>query len=254
MYALISDLHANLAALEAVLSDLDAHGVREVFCLGDVVGYGPDAVPCTDLVMSRAAWCVKGNHEEALIHGAYGFHLRAKEAIDFHRDQLRPGFFSGPHVRARWDWLAGLPVRMERGPDLFLHGSPRDPTQEYLLHHEVALGPSEKYEEVFASFERLLFVGHTHQPGLITSDYEARTPAQLEGVARLSDLRGRKAIVNVGSVGQPRDKDPRACYVLVDEDTIRWRRVAYDPTRTLRRVLESGRLHESLGERLLSGV
>ena len=254
MYALISDVHANLEALRAVLADIDALGVREVRCLGDVVGYGPDAVECTDLVMSRAAWCVKGNHEEALVHGAYGFHLRAKEAIDWHRDQLRPGFFSGPRVRARWDWLAGLPLRQEVGPDLFLHGSPRDPTQEYLLHHEVAIGPSEKYEEVFAGFERLLFVGHTHQPGVITSDYEARTSAELGDELRLSDLRGRKAIVNVGSVGQPRDKDPRACWVLVDEEAIRWRRVAYDPARTAQRVEASGRLHKSLGERLLTGV
>ena len=253
MYALISDIHANLEALQAVLADIDALGVREVRCLGDVVGYGPSPLECVDLVRRRASVTVRGNHEEALVLGALGFHQRAREAIEWHRDQLRPGCFSGPTVRARWEWLTGLPLRHEEGPDLLVHGSPRDPTQEYLLAPEVAFGPSEKYEEVFAGFERLLFVGHTHQPCLITSDYEARTPAELGDVVRRADLRGKKAIVNVGSVGQPRDKDPRACWLLVTEDELRWRRVAYDPERTLARVKAEARLHPSLGERLLSG-
>ena len=102
MYAVISDIHSNLAALTAVLADLDALGVRDVRCLGDVVGYGPDPLECVDLVLARAQVVVRGNHDEALVHGAYGFHLRAKEAIDWTRDQLKPGLLSGPAVRRRW--------------------------------------------------------------------------------------------------------------------------------------------------------
>jgi diadenosine tetraphosphatase ApaH/serine/threonine PP2A family protein phosphatase len=254
MYALISDIHSNIEALTAVFADIDALGIKDVRCLGDVVGYGPSPVECVDLVMSRVAFCVKGNHDEALIHGAYGFHMRAAQAIDWTRDQLQPGFFSGLGVRKRWDWLASLPVRHDEGPDLFIHGSPRDPTQEYLLAHEVSFGPSEKYEEVFASFERLVFVGHSHLPGVIRSDYETKTPAELGEALKISELAGKKAIVNVGSVGQPRDKDPRACYVVVDGDVIRWRRVAYDVARTNERVKETPRLDKSLGERLLAGT
>lgn len=254
MYAVISDIHSNLEALTAVLADLDALGVKDVRCLGDIVGYGPSPLECVDLVMARASVVVRGNHDEALVHGAYGFHLRAQEAIDWTRDQLKPGFFSGPAVRRRWDWLAALPVRHEDGPDVLVHGSPRDPTQEYLMASEVAFGPTEKYEEVFAQVERLLFVGHTHLPGIITSDYEAKTPADLGGALRVSDLAGRRAIVNVGSVGQPRDKDPRACYTLVDGDVVTWRRVAYDAARTVERVKGTPRLHPSLGERLLVGA
>ncbi|MCW8138716.1 MAG: metallophosphoesterase family protein [Planctomycetota bacterium] len=254
MYAVISDIHSNLEALTAVLADLDALGVRDVRCLGDVVGYGPSPLECVDLVQHRAQVVVRGNHDEALVHGAYGFHLRAKDALDWTRDQLRPGFMSGQAVRRRWDWLTTLPLRHEDGPDVFVHGSPRDPTQEYLMAAEAAYGPSEKFEEVFAAFDRLLFVGHTHHPGVITSDYEGRTPAQLGGALRVDDLAGRKAIVNVGSVGQPRDGDPRACYVLVDGDVIRWRRVANAADRPAARVRATPRLHPSLGERLLVGA
>lgn len=254
MYAVISDIHSNLEALEAVIADIDALGIKDVRCLGDVVGYGPSPLECVDLVMARAQVIVRGNHDEALVHGAYGFHLRAQEAIDWTRDQLKPGFFSGPAVRKRWDWLTQLPLRHDDGPDLFLHGSPRDPTQEYLLASEIAFGPNEKYEEVFAEFERLLFAGHTHLPGVITQDYAAKTAAELGGELKLSDLQGTKVIVNVGSVGQPRDRDPRACYVVVDGDTIRWRRIDYAVERTAERVRETPRLHPTLGERLLVGT
>jgi diadenosine tetraphosphatase ApaH/serine/threonine PP2A family protein phosphatase len=254
MYAVISDIHSNLEALTAVISDIDALGITDVRCLGDVVGYGPCPLECVDLIMARAQVVVRGNHDEALVHGAYGFHLRAQEAIDWTRDQLRPGFFSGPAVRKRWDWLTQLPLRHEDGPDVFVHGSPRDPTQEYLLAAEVAFGPTEKYEEVFAQFDRALFAGHTHLPGVITQDYATKTAAELDGELNLADLQGTKVIVNVGSVGQPRDRDRRACYVVVDGDTIRWRRVAYAAEQTVERVRGTPRLHPSLGERLLAGT
>lgn len=254
MYAVISDIHSNVEALTAVLADLDALGVTDVRCLGDVVGYGPSPLECVDLVMSRAQVVVRGNHDEALVHGAYGFHLRAQDAIDWTRDQLRPGFFSGQAVRRRWEWLTTLPLRHEDGPDVFVHGSPRDPTQEYLMLREVSFGPSEKFEETFASFDRLLFCGHTHHPGVIFDDYQGFTPEAVGGELKLVDLAGRKAIVNVGSVGQPRDGDRRACYVLVDDGVIRWRRVDYEAERTFERVRATPRLHPSLGERLLAGL
>jgi len=254
LLAIISDIHANVDALEAVLSDIDAQKITDVVCLGDVVGYGPTPMECVDLVMSRCRFTVMGNHEEALLHGAYGFHLRAARAIDWTRDQLKPGFFSGQVVRKRWDYLATLPLRHEAGPDLFIHGSPRQPTQEYLLGHEVGFGPTEKYEEVFAAFERLLFVGHTHLPGVITDDYAWLPADGLEGGAYRVAGSGRRAVINVGSVGQPRDKDPRACYAVVEGDEVRWRRVAYDVARAQARFEGVEALDTMLAKRLGDGT
>jgi predicted phosphodiesterase len=253
MLALISDIHSNLEALTAVLEDIDQRKVSEIICLGDVVGYGPDPVPVVDLVMSRAKLCIKGNHDEALVHGAVMFNPPAKHALDWTRDQLKPGYFSGVQVRRRWDWLVNLPLRHEAGQDLFTHGSPRDPTTEYLLTTEVSFGPSDKYEEVFASFNRLLFVGHTHLPCVITDGYEAKVPSEYEGEKFVHSGKG-KAIVNVGSVGQPRDNDARACYVLFDPETgtVEWRRVAYAHEKTAAKVRERG-LNERLALRLAVG-
>lgn len=254
MYAVISDIHGNLAALENVLRDIDQQGIQDVFCLGDIVGYGPDPVACADLVQNRCAFAVMGNHEEAMVHGAYGFHMRAREAIDWTRDQLKPGFFSGLGVKRRWDYLSTLPLRVEREDAVFIHGSPRQPTSEYLMASEVE-HKREKYDEVFAGFDRLLFVGHTHLPVVITDRYVIVHPGELEvGAWRFPDDCDQKAIVNVGSVGQPRDRDNRACYVVVDGDTIRWRRITYDIDRTLARFATVDRLHESLAKRLPIGA
>lgn len=255
MYAVISDIHANQPALEAVLADVAAEGIDEILCLGDVVGYGPLPLACIDLVMARCQATVLGNHEQALFAGAYGFHTIARQAIEWTREQLEPGFFSGPTVRARWEFLAGLPLTHRRGPDLFVHGSPRDPTTEYLLAPEVDFR-REKYFEVFERCERLVFVGHSHVPCLITDTFETRTPAELDGRWRFPDLAREKAIVNVGSVGQPRDEDPRACYVIVDESDgleVRWRRVEYDLAPTVAAIEANPRLAQPLADRLKVG-
>lgn len=253
-YAVISDLHANQRALEEVLKDLDALGIDEIYCLGDVVGYGPDPTICVDLTRKRAHKTVQGNHDEALVHGGYGFHLRAREAIDWTRDQLKPGFFSGPTVRERWEWLTSLPLRFERGKDLFVHGSPRDPTSEYLLAQWLHT-KCEMFHEAFTATERLVFTGHTHLPCAITDTYEVVNSSE-DYVFGARD-EGR-AIINVGSVGQPRDKDPRACYVVVHEEgsdlRIEWRRVAYAVEDTVARVFAQPRLDDRLGERLRHGA
>ncbi|MGE0706473.1 MAG: metallophosphoesterase [Planctomycetota bacterium] len=253
-YAVISDVHSNLAALEAVLADIDAEGVSEVLCLGDVVGYGPDPIECVDLVRARASVTVQGNHDEALVHGAYGFHLRAREAVDWTRDLLRPGFFSGLAVRERWAWITSLPLRHERGPDVLVHGSPRNPTSEYLLVSNIDRD-REGFEEAFAATERLLLVGHTHFPCAVTDRYEVHAAGRDYCFGRHGEGR---AIVNVGSVGQPRDGDSRACYAIVEEAAdelwVRWRRVEYAVEETVARVAEVARLHPSLGERLKHGA
>jgi diadenosine tetraphosphatase ApaH/serine/threonine PP2A family protein phosphatase len=167
---------------------------------------------------------------------------------------MKPGFFSGSKVRARWEWLASLPLMKNRGPNLFVHGSPRDPTTEYVLEQDLAFGATEKYEEIFASFERFCFVGHSHLPLVIDGDLQVQKPSDLpDGKLKLAS---GKALVNVGSVGQPRDGDVRSCYVIFDGETVEWRRVSYDVSKTIARFAAIGKkdLDPRLAERLLAGA
>lgn len=251
MLALISDLHSNVEALTAVFADIDRHPGCRIVCLGDVVGYGPEPTEVADMTRARVSACVRGNHDEALLTGGYGFHAAAKDAIGWTRAQLQPGFFSGYAVRQRWDWLATLPVKLAEGPDLFVHGSPNDPTCEYVLKNEVDSGLyEEKYRSMFQAFDRLLFVGHSHLPCVVSEDLVAREAAALgnEYVHR-----GGRAIVNVGSVGQPRDNDPRACYVLFDGEKVEWRRVPYDVEKAIAKFAQIPELSPRLAERLRLG-
>jgi predicted phosphodiesterase len=133
VFAAISDVHANLEALEQVFADIDRQGIKDVFCLGDIVGYGPTPLACVDKIFERCRVIVRGNHDEALLSGAYGFHGRAREAIDWTREQLKPGFFSGINVRTRWERMTQLPLIHQEGDFTFVHGSPRDPTTEYVI-------------------------------------------------------------------------------------------------------------------------
>lgn len=254
MYAIISDLHSNIEALTKVLEDIEGMGITDIICLGDVVGYGPTPLPCVDLVMQKCRVVLKGNHDEALVHGAYAFNLRAQKAIEWTRDQLKPGFFSGSAVRRRWDFLTNLPLRHEEGPNLYIHGSPRDPTNEYILANEIGFGPTEKFEEIFAGFEKMLFVGHTHMPCVITDRYETKTSTELDNVYTFPDMADQKVIINVGSVGQPRDRDNRACYVIVDGDKITWRRVTYDIEKTVASMEQIAQLDAALSARLKEGI
>jgi diadenosine tetraphosphatase ApaH/serine/threonine PP2A family protein phosphatase len=249
MFAIISDLHSNLEALTAVLEDLDKRSVERIVCLGDVVGYGPEPIAVADLARERVSLCIRGNHDEALTSGAQFFGANAKKAIDWTRELLAPGFFASAATRERWKFLTTLPDRFASGPDLFIHGSPRDPTSEYVLAQEVSYEP-DKYREIFTAFDRLLFVGHSHFPCVITEDLEAKEASAI-GNAYVH-TKGR-AIVNVGSVGQPRDSDPRACYVIVDGERIEWRRVPYDVEATVKKVLAIPELPQQLGERLRVG-
>jgi diadenosine tetraphosphatase ApaH/serine/threonine PP2A family protein phosphatase len=244
MYAIISDLHSNLPALTAVFADIDAHGVTEVICLGDVVGYGPFPVECLKLTRARATVTLLGNHDEALLGEPLNFSKYAAQAIKWTLTQLPRG---EPEIDELWDYIGDMKVIWDRGQDLFWHGSPREPTQEYLMPND-DLG-SEKYDEVFDEVKRFLFVGHTHVPCVMTPDRRVRLARQLNNEYKLD---AAQAIVNVGSVGQPRDQDPRACYALVDDDVVRWRRVAYDIDAMVAK-LEEVALPRQLIERLLAG-
>jgi diadenosine tetraphosphatase ApaH/serine/threonine PP2A family protein phosphatase len=249
--AVLSDVHANLEALQAVLADAARQGAEAVYCLGDVVGYGPDPRACLDLAMTWRA-VLLGNHDQAALTGPDGFNPAAERAARWTRDQLA----AEPDRQARerrLGFLAGLPWRLAEGDFLFVHGSARNPLREYVFPAD-CLDPR-KMDRVFAQVGRYCFQGHTHLPGVFTEEGPGG-PALFRGPAALGHryrLGGAKALVNVGSVGQPRDGDWRACYALLEGDTVLFRRVEYDVEATVRKVRDSGGLGPRLGERLREG-
>ena len=246
-FALISDIHSNLEALEAVLRRIEALGVKEVHCLGDIVGYGADPEPCTELVMRRCGWTIQGNHDWGLFHELDDFNPLAREALLFTRKRMRPGLLSA-RKRAQWAFLRDLPDRMQHGEYLFFHGSPRDPIMEYVLKSDGFLEP-EKLRDILSRIDRPCFVGHTHWPGIHRTDL--RFTQAVEGSSRF-DLTGEPAVVNVGSVGQPRDGDPRASFAVVDGKQVEIHREPYDLRKTQAKILAAG-LHPALAERLARG-
>jgi diadenosine tetraphosphatase ApaH/serine/threonine PP2A family protein phosphatase len=201
-----------------------------------------------DLVRQRCAVCLCGNHDWAMVHDAVGFNPVARQAIELTRRRMQPGRWASAAKRRRWAYVQGLPHREERHGWLLVHGSPRDAVMEYVFPEDVELAP-EKMVEVFGKFERACFVGHTHLPGVFTEDLRYLPPGEVSGGFRLGDGR---ALVNVGSVGQPRDGDPRACYVVVADDRVSWRRVPYDVQRAMERIRAS-RIDNLCADRLALG-
>lgn len=246
-FALISDLHANLEALEAVFHKIDALGVEEVGCLGDVVGYCADPGPCTRLVMQRCAWTIMGNHDWGLANSLDKFNPLAADALHFTRRRLRPRFYK-PWKRKEWDFLVHLPERYQAHGYLFVHGSPRDPVMEYVLKSDAFL-ETEKMRELFDLIDQPCFVGHTHWPGVHTEDYKF---LQATGEGFRYEMGDTPCIVNVGSVGQPRDGDPRASFAVVEDGVVEIHRVEYDYRKTQAKILAAG-LHPALADRLARG-
>ncbi len=246
--ALISDIHANLEALTAVLADIKAQGVDEIFCLGDIIGYGPNPCECLDLVISNAKVTILGNHDQAVLFDPDGFNPVALAAIYWTRDQLEQGPGSPSQKNKRWDFLGELHRTHTDGEFLFVHGSPREPTNEYVFPEDVY--NQRKMDALLGRIDKYCFQGHTHLPGIFESDYHFITPEDCGYQYRLD---GRKVMVNVGSVGQPRDGDPRACYLIIDGDLLQYRRLEYDVQGTRSKIHSIPELADMLGDRLLTG-
>ncbi len=258
MHAIISDIHGNLPALEAVLADIDEKGLKRIICLGDAVGYGPSPVECVDLIRERCEIVICGNHDVAVLTQAFGFNKYARDAIDWTRGELKPSAVSLPRKRERWEFMKNLPDRYQEGRALYVHGSPRDPVMEYTEAadtQDLGFGPSEKIRDIFAHVEWLCFIGHTHHPGVFTGDFKHIHPSKLDGGGYKvpDDDKDSKTIVNVGSVGQPRDHDPRACYVTLDGDEVQYHRVEYDLERVIAGIAEIELIDERMGLRLKEG-
>jgi predicted phosphodiesterase len=249
--AIISDLHSNRGAIEAVLADIEEQGVDEIVCLGDVVGYGPDPEAAIDRTEATCRFTLSGNHDHAVLTQAERFNPLAEEAVEFTRRVLKPGHISFGRKKARWQFLEECPTRRTEGDVLYVHGSPRDDRNEYILESDIVFGQVDKIKEIFAMVPRLLFVGHTHVPGVITTEMVFHHPDNEH--ARFDFAPGESYIVNVGSVGQPRDGDNRACYVIFDGEGATYRRVAYDFETTMREMARVGPISREAADRLAFG-
>lgn len=256
--ALVSDIHSNRAALEAVFQRITELGVSRIFCLGDVVGYGPDPEFCVDLIRGHAEVCLMGNHDEAVFRDASDFNPHARGAIEYTRKKMKPWWWSRAEKKQRYRWLEQLPVRYTEGRFQFVHGSPRYPVREYVLSTDGFLNP-DKLRAVFDSFEGVAVAGHTHHPGmhdeslrfhgLPKDDLQHDRPGEYS----IEIPAEGKYFLNVGSVGQPRDGDPRACFAVLEDERITWYRVPYDIRATQQRIFETGELSEVLARRLEIG-
>jgi predicted phosphodiesterase len=239
--AVISDIHGNLHALEAVLAEIEREDVEEIWCLGDVVGYGARPNECCDLVRERATIALCGNHDLAV--------LGTLDVADFSGDA---------GAAARWTatvigdeqrtWLATLEPLAQRNEIELYHASVRDPVWEYVLSEHVAL------QSLLATEASVVLVGHSHVALALAWD-----GSELDGGAAPdgteAGLAGRRWLLNPGSVGQPRDGDPRAAWLLIDDAARRaaFRRVSYPIAETQAEIREQG-LPDTLATRLAHGI
>ena len=287
--AIISDIHANVYALKAVLEDIEAHEVDRVICLGDVIGYGPDPIECVDLVREHCALTLLGNHDFACRTQPVNFNFMARDAALWTQDRLDLPYPDEAAREERIRFLDSLPVRRMLDDDprfLCVHGSSRHPTNEYVFPDDGFR--AERMKPLFDRFEGICFEGHTHWPGVFVCEQlsgqdpsysfyrglceEGRQGSLCGGtqtgidrmVLRLSE--GTRYIINPGSVGQPRDGDSWASWSILDQPdgetdtdpTLTFHRTNYDWMRVRERIEQyrrdgDDRLDPFLGERLGMG-
>jgi diadenosine tetraphosphatase ApaH/serine/threonine PP2A family protein phosphatase len=236
--AVVSDIHGNRHAFEAVLADARDAGAKEVWCLGDVVGYGADPNACVELARDHLAICLAGNHDLAVTGG-----LGIEE------------FSRGAAISAKWTrtvitpenlaYLRALEPAGVEDPFGLYHASPRDPIWEYVLSEQLAERCLDVQEQ------RVCFVGHSHVAlAFVREDPGSETRGALREPGATADLRDRQWLLNPGSVGQPRDGDPRAAWILLETDGgVEWRRTRYDVAGAQDAIRAAG-LPDSLADRL----
>ena len=241
LVALIADIHGNLTAFEAVIADFGSPD--EVWCLGDTVGFGPDPDECVERLRGLNPVCVAGNHDWAVIGklSTEGFNADAASSVAWTSLNIS---------QSTRDYLLSLPTNLRRNNLTLVHGSPRDPINEYLFHPAVAVTTLDHLTT------KHCLVAHTHVPAVFYLNPAARRadvthPAPGEEIA----MNGDRLVINPGSVGQPRDGIPDARYIILDtdKDTFSYRRVPYDVARTQEKMGRYG-LPARLAYRIAAGV
>ena len=238
-YGILADIHSNLPAFQAVLDDLEERGgVDEIWCLGDIVGYGPDPSECISLLRQYAHLSVAGNHDWASIGKV--------DVSDFNPDAAAAcRWTAGQLTEEDAAYLEGLPLTVRRGEFTIVHGSPREPIWEYVVSARTALPNFDSFDTKYC------LIGHSHLP--LVFEHSGGT-CVLQPLPRELKLADNRLIINPGGVGQPRDGDPSASYAVYDENemAVYHYRVVYDVEATQERMLRQG-LPEFLVARLSYG-
>jgi diadenosine tetraphosphatase ApaH/serine/threonine PP2A family protein phosphatase len=258
MQAFISDIHSNVEALTACLAEIDRLQCKRIVCLGDIIGYGPEPRATLKTVMQRAEFSLLGNHEHGAMYNAADFNPRARAAIDWTRNQLSRRDCPREENTQFWNYLDRMPKEHREGAVLYVHGSPRDPVREYLMPRDAT--DRQKMDECFAVMgdARLCFVGHSHVPGVYLKSGTFLMPAEIGMQWQVSE----PAMINIGSVGQPRDGDPRSSFVTYEPGSgglgalggvVRFHRVPYDVATTQAKIRAIPDLPDYLADRLGQG-
>jgi diadenosine tetraphosphatase ApaH/serine/threonine PP2A family protein phosphatase len=254
MLAFISDIHSNVEALTVCLREIDRLQCKRVVCLGDIIGYGPEPRETLRTIMQRAEFSLLGNHEHGAMFYASDFNPRARAAIDWTRDQLSRRDCPREENMKFWNYLDRMPKEHREGQMLLVHGSPRDPVREYLVPRDAT--DRQKMDECFAKMgdAKLCFVGHSHVPGVYLKSGGFLMPAEIGMEWKVTE----PAMVNIGSVGQPRDGDPRSSFVTYSgsdgtDGVVRFHRLEYDVPATMAKIRAIPELPDYLAERLAQG-
>jgi diadenosine tetraphosphatase ApaH/serine/threonine PP2A family protein phosphatase len=238
--AILSDIHGNLEALETAFRSIDGEAVDEVLCLGDIVGYGPNPNECVDRIRARCSHVLLGNHDAAAVGltTIESFNAHARRAALWTRDRLRP---------ESADYLRALPMDYRTDAFYAVHSSPNEREEwHYVVNQAIA-------EEAFLAFEdSICFLGHSHVPVYFRKG--AGRGVRI-GEGEVSFAEGDRYLINVGSVGQPRDNDPRLSFGIYDTGrrVLALRRESYDIATTSAKILKAG-LPEMLATRLHLGI
>lgn len=239
-YAVISDVHGNIEALEAVLRDIGNKKITDILFLGDAVGYGPDPEECIEVLISECRVVLAGNHDRAAagLADINFFNPYAKTAILWTRERV-----SGKSI----SFLKDLPVsiEMENGKIFLVHSTPKEPEE---WHYLLGLYDAEINFHYFSN--KICLLGHSHRP-LIIERLPSGEMITYRDEAKIGET--ERYIINAGSVGQPRDGNPAACYAVIDDKSVNLHRIAYDVEKTQDKMRRAG-LPMPLIERLSRGV
>ncbi|MDI6789048.1 MAG: metallophosphoesterase family protein [Planctomycetota bacterium] len=259
LQAIISDVHSNLEAFETTLFDIRKRfGQIQIISLGDLIGYGPNPIECILIAIENNIINIRGNHEVALSSDKSNFNPVAQKAINWTKQIIQKNLLN-PLIKNFFQTVVNeyRPEGQETGGVVYAHGSPRGVIDEYVVRRDDLFKVTDEVrknlKENFESVDEIGFLGHTHIPYICTTDFYLIHP-EWQSYEPYPLLSGTKTIVNVGSVGQPRDNDTRACYVTFDGKNVTHYRVEYNISKTVERMKQVPELDEKLWKRLMKGV